>query len=51
MKLKDSEHLERYLLPCSGCKIIEMTIPDKSGSSKKKYRLKEKGRMLQAKDK
>jgi hypothetical protein len=32
MKLKDSEHLERYLLPALEAGLIEMTIPDKPGS-------------------
>jgi hypothetical protein len=50
MKLKDSEHFERYPLPALEAGLIEMTIPDKSEVAKK-YRLTEKGRMLQVKDK
>jgi ATP-dependent DNA helicase RecG len=37
---------ERYLQPALAAGLIEMTIPDKPRSSKQKYRLTAKGKLL-----
>ncbi|TWI72226.1 ATP-dependent DNA helicase RecG [Desulfobotulus alkaliphilus] len=45
--LKDNEHFRRaYLIPALDAGLIEMTLPDKPRSSKQKYRLTDKGRLL-----
>lgn len=45
LKLKHEDHFrEAYLLPALNNGYIEMTIPDKPKSSKKRYRLTQKGR-------
>ena len=45
--LKDDEHFRKtYLLPALVAGLIEMTIPDKPRSSKQRYRLTEKGRVI-----
>ncbi|MGD9975725.1 MAG: Fic family protein [Desulfatirhabdiaceae bacterium] len=45
--LKHEDHFrEAYLLPSLNTGLIEMTIPGKPKSSKQKYRLTDKGRML-----
>ncbi|WP_342774341.1 Fic family protein [Desulfobotulus mexicanus] len=45
--LKDNEHFRKaYLLPALNAGLIEMTLPDKPRSSKQKYRLTDKGRLL-----
>ncbi|MCW7753442.1 Fic family protein [Desulfobotulus sp. H1] len=45
--LKDNEHFRKaYLLPALDAGLIEMTLPDKPRSSKQKYRLTDKGRLL-----
>ena len=50
MNLKDDEHFRKaYLIPAIDGNLIEMTIPDKPKSRNQKYRLTEKGRILQSK--
>jgi len=45
--LKDDEHFRKaYLLPSIKENLIEMTLPDKPHSSKQRYRLTGKGRLL-----
>jgi ATP-dependent DNA helicase RecG len=45
--LKDDEHFRKaYLLPAIKNNLIEMTLPDKSHSSKQRYRLTGKGRLF-----
>jgi len=45
--LKDNEHFRKaYLLPALKENLIEMTLPDKPHSSKQRYRLTRKGRLL-----
>ncbi len=51
MSMKDSEHFRKtYLIPGQNLGLIEMTILDKPKSSKQKYRLTEKGKLLAGKD-
>lgn len=48
MMLKDEEHFRKaYLLPAMHAGLIEMTYPDKPHSRNQKYRLTEKGKMVQ----
>ena len=45
--LKHEEYFrEAYLIPAMKNGLLEMTIPDKPRSSKQKYRLTDKGRMI-----
>ncbi len=47
LKLRDDEHFRKaYLLPALQAGFIEMTIPAKPRSSKRKYRLTDKGRQM-----
>jgi hypothetical protein len=51
MGLKDAEHFRKsYLLPALEVGVIEMTIPDKPGSSKQQYRRSAIGKQMLDKD-
>ena len=48
LRLKDRTNLAKeYIQPALAAGLLEMNIPDKSRSSKKKYQLMDKGRELQ----